>query len=466
MLSYVLRRLVLMFPTLIGVTMVVFFVMALSPGGFGAAMLNEMGAQMQGEDARRIRQEFMRRYGLDQPAWVQYGRWVNQISPIGFHMSADMTLSDEERERVQEILTSGDITWRESSLKNAINIVQSIVFYAGKDPENIAGRLRQALDDPLSGLELFALVDAKVDEDLRQRLEGIQSKSLRSARDFFVERFSYEAMGRNRVLFSKPAIKWPDLGKSLNGRPVGEMIRETLPITLLLNLITIPLSYSIAILTGIYSARHRGKLQDIATGTVLLGLWSIPVMWAGVMFIGFFANVEYFYWFPTGGLNSLEAGRMTFLPTLTDSGWESGWLIDRLWHLVLPVICLTYGQFAVLSKLMRSAVLDNLSQDYVRTARAKGVADRDVLWRHVFRNSLLPLITVVASILPAMLVGAVVVEKIFSIQGMGWLGVEAAFQKDREVVMATTLFASILSLGSQILRDVCYAIADPRVSYE
>ncbi|UCE88617.1 MAG: ABC transporter permease, partial [Pseudomonadota bacterium] len=143
-----------------------------------------------------------------------------------------------------------------------------------------------------------------------------------------------------------------------------------------------------------------------------------------------------------------------------------GFLLDRLWHLALPVLCLSYGGFAFLSKLARTSVLENLLADYARTARAKGVSERDVLWRHVFRNSLLPLITVAASLLPGLLGGSVIVESIFSIEGMGKLAVEAVKGRDRELVLSITLISGLLTLAGYLLADLCYAIADPRVSYD
>ena len=157
---------------------------------------------------------------------------------------------------------------------------------------------------------------------------------------------------------------------------------------------------------------------------------------------------------------------MTFLPSIVAGSWEHGWLLDVVWHLILPVICLSYGGSAFLTKLTRGSILENLQADYVRTARAKGVNEHDVLYRHVFRNSLLALITVAASILPALLGGSVIVESIFSIPGMGRLGVESVQFRDREVVMAVTLIGGIIGLLSQILRDLLYALADPRVTYD
>ena len=145
---------------------------------------------------------------------------------------------------------------------------------------------------------------------------------------------------------------------------------------------------------------------------------------------------------------------------------QGGYLLDRLWHLVLPVIALSYGGLAFLAKLTRSSLLENLAADYARTARAKGVDEEAVLWRHVFRNSLLPLITVSATLLPSLLAGSVIVESIFSIDGMGKLAVEAVQTRDRELVLSVTLISGLLTLVGYLLADIAYAIVDPRVSYD
>ncbi|MEJ2404508.1 MAG: ABC transporter permease, partial [Candidatus Thiodiazotropha sp.] len=152
--------------------------------------------------------------------------------------------------------------------------------------------------------------------------------------------------------------------------------------------------------------------------------------------------------------------------SLMSGDWLRGFLVDRLWHLVLPVLCLSYGGFAGLAKLTRTSVLENLLSDYARTARAKGLSESAVLWRHVFRNSLLPLITVAASLLPSLLAGSVIVESIFSIEGMGKLAVEAVQTRDRELVLSITLIGGLLTLLGYLLADLLYALADPRISYE
>jgi peptide/nickel transport system permease protein len=157
---------------------------------------------------------------------------------------------------------------------------------------------------------------------------------------------------------------------------------------------------------------------------------------------------------------------LTFLPTWTSGGWSPGWLLDRLWHLVLPVICLSYANLAFLSKLTRGALLDTIKADFVRTAKAKGLPEGVVLFRHAFRNSLIPLITYLGSFLPALLSGSVIVETVFGINGMGKLFVDAISQKDQELLLSLIVVSTVLSIAGTLLADLLNVVADPRVSYE
>ena len=543
MLSYILRRLLLMVPTLLGVTLVVFFVMAMAPGGFGAS-LEQSGDQTVGEDAKQQKQYLMRRYGLDKPLVVQYGRWLNQVSPLGFSTSSEAVDPDEkeandEANALAVALVVQDHDWLNEGQQSQLGMaIRMLASYEQLPIDEVAAAFSAGLDDPQgAGIALFDRFDRN-EEDHAAAIKPIEeAQTDEEARTTLVKRLRAEAGGLDRILFFQPKPKVPDMGKTMKEERVSDKIMQALPITLLLNLITFPLIYIVAIVIGIYAARHRGGAFDIASGSVLLGFWSFPRIGAGVLLIAMLASNQNLNWFPTGGLSTLEADAMAFLPTMPGlmhtAGFalhviisafipigavlllglaigygpkffqgtrppkgtglvtvgicifiligfaefyygrfpdtiapSRGWLVDRLWHMVLPILCLIYTGFALLSKLMRGSVLDNLSSDYVRTARAKGVADRDILFRHVFRNSLLPLITVAAAIIPAMIVGSVVVERIFTIQGMGFLAVEAAFQKDRELILATTLFAGLLGLTSELLRDICYAVADPRVSFD
>ncbi len=469
MVSYIIRRLLLMVPTLLGVLAVVFFVMAFSPGGFTAA-LRDTGAQTEGKDAKRGRRLLARQYGLDKPRPVQFGRWLNQISPVGFTMSADITFDSPVRQAVAERLGDLPFNTHPTYLERAVNTVTGIAAYTGEDPADVAERVRQRLADPAEAFDLFEMMDLSLAEPERQAIRaGIVDRERygpASQQNELLKQLSIEMSGQSRVVFSRPTFKAPDFGFTKDGRRVTSLLADRVLVTVLLNAVSIPFIYLISIGAGMRAAWRRGGLFDVTYGGVNLALWSIPAIWAGSMMITYLANVDYLRWFPAAGLHDLEAERMAYLPRWTEGGFERGWLLDTLWHMVLPVVCMSYAGFAVLSKVMRGSMLDNLSADYVRTARSKGLPVRTVLWRHVFRNSILPLITMLAGLLPGLLVGSVVVESIFSIEGMGKLAIDAAKQKEINVVMATTLIASLLSLVSQLVRDVCYAVADPRVSYE
>lgn len=403
MLSYLVRRILLLIPTMIGATALIFFVMELAPVSPVDVLLSREGTMRAGE--REAREDYLNeRYGLNKPAHLRYLRWLNNISPIGFQI------------------------WRRD------------------DPQVLEKRdertrLREARRQEL--LAALTPVD-QVEKEVRE-----------------IELSPAPGEVRSWV----PRFKWPDLGSSFKqSRPVGPVILEALPITLLLQSLSVPLAYAIAITSGIWTAKHRGKAQDVATGTILLALWSLPVIWVSVMLIGFFANSRYgpLQWFPAAGMHDVRAGNWSFFP----SNGNPGYFLDMAWHLVLPLVALTYGSFAYLSKLTRTSLLDTLGADFVRTARAKGLRENVVLFRHAFRNSLLPLITIAASLLPVLISGSVVVETVFSIPGMGRLAIDSVKSQDYELFLSVSTILLLLQLVGFLLADVAYVIADPRVSYE
>ena len=142
------------------------------------------------------------------------------------------------------------------------------------------------------------------------------------------------------------------------------------------------------------------------------------------------------------------------------------WLLDRAWHMVLPLVCLTYGGLASLSRYTRAGMVEVIRQDYIRTARAKGLPEWKVIAKHAFRNGLIPLITLFAGLLPALISGAVIVETIFGIHGLGLLGYQAVLDRDYPVIMAISFLTAFLVLLGMILSDVLYMIFDPRITLE
>jgi peptide/nickel transport system permease protein len=248
-----------------------------------------------------------------------------------------------------------------------------------------------------------------------------------------------------------------DFGESVQyNTSVSALLRERLPVTLSMNLISTLVIYIVAVPGGMLASVRRGKAFDVGWSLSTLALFSLPIIWVGEFMVGFLGNPQYLGWFPAAGAHSTNTEWMTSM----------GYARDYLWHMVLPVVCLTYGGFAYISKLKRAAMLDNLGADYVRTARAKGVSGLVVVTRHVFRNSLLPMITVFAWVIPGLLGGSVVVENIFSIKGMGDLMLTATLGRDLPIVQAVAFIGSVITLACFLVADICYALADPRVSYE
>ncbi len=245
-----------------------------------------------------------------------------------------------------------------------------------------------------------------------------------------------------------------DFGNSYkDNQPVLDRMLAALPYTLQLNFLSLFLTYLIAIPIGVYSATHRGSLVDGGITVLVFLLFSLPGFWVAMLLIMFFGGGEYLDWFPVHGFSSTGSESFT---------WPQ-WILDRLWHMALPVLCLTYASFAGLSRFMRSGMLDTIRQDYIRTARAYGFSNRTVYYRYALRNALIPIITLMAGILPEMIGGAIIIESIFSIPGMGRLMFEAMLSRDYPLVMGITTFAALLTLAGLILSDILYAVADPRI---
>lgn len=248
-----------------------------------------------------------------------------------------------------------------------------------------------------------------------------------------------------------------DFDRSLvDQRPVMDKIAEALPVTLYLNLISILLIYGISIPLGVMAAVRRGTAFDNITSVVLFLLWSIPNFWLATLLIMQFSSKARWDILPAVGLHSDDAAQMSYLT----------WLGDSLAHLVLPIVVMTYAGFASLSRYMRTSMLETISQDFIRTARAKGLGERVVIFRHALRNSLITIVTLVGNLLPAMIGGSVIIEYIFTINGMGRLGFNAILARDYPVIMAVTTFGALLTLLGILLSDLLYGIVDPRISHD
>ncbi|MFG0285838.1 MAG: ABC transporter permease [Phycisphaerales bacterium JB039] len=506
--AYLTRRLLLMIPTLIGMTFLIFMLIALSPGGIGAALRVSGGGQMDASN-RATQQAYLEdRYGLDAPVVLQYVRWLGRVSPIRFGTRDQIGPAGDRIRPPKPIKMPVLWQWFADDLPEPPDAPP--VDFRDASPEERASVYRRAADDYARarngyiaqsiavslkigeyfkdiGRPRLVAADGKVRPDRAAAVEPDRSHPLwdeiaaegakmmaayaesiaareRLAAVFAARPFAQSGVGIIPGLLS---LDKPDLGVSFSRKePVGRLIARALPVTLMLNLIAFPIIYIVAIPSGMLAATRQGSLFDIGSGATFVALWSIPIVWAGVLAVGFLANDQYLGAFPVAGLHDADARHFTFLPTTIDGHWHRGYLLDTLWHICLPVACLTYTGFAILSKQTRAAMLDNFNADYVRTAKAKGVPGRDIVFRHVFRNSLLPLITLFVSIFPAMLAGSVVIERIFSIPGMGSMVIEAIYLRDRELLLANAMIIGLVNMLALLLADVLYALADPRITYD
>jgi len=249
-----------------------------------------------------------------------------------------------------------------------------------------------------------------------------------------------------------------DFGLSYkDNQPVMDKIMERIPITLLMSFISVVLAYLIAIPIGIYSATHPGTVVDRGSTAVLFMLYSLPNFWVATLGIIFLAKGSDFIGiFPPSNLHSVD-----YSPNWTF--WHS--TTDLLWHLALPMIIYTYGSFAFISRQMRASMLEVIRQDYIRTARAKGLNERVVVYKHAMRNSLIPIITLLAQLLPTLIGGSIIVETIFSIPGMGQLAIQALNERDYPIIMAELTLTAILTMLGVLLGDILYSVVDPRIAF-
>jgi len=507
MITYIIRRLFLMIPTVIGISFLIFMLVALSPGGVGAALRVAGGGATEATN-RAVQEAYLEdRYGLDAPVIVQYVRWLGRISPIKFGARGQIMPTGERVSAPKPLAEPWTRAWLGAPLpaaprgaepwkagasaeEKSIAYARASDAYAQDRAAYVAARTlyREALGPYLRSVGLSGairgnrvrgsmLADHTPDRASAHwaAIEAAGARMLTSYQRALASRADLAAAFAARpfpqagvpVVPGVVSVAWPDLGMSFaRGRPVGQLIAAALPVTIGINLIAFPIIYMVAIPAGIAAANRAGRLFDAVSGTFFVALWSVPTVWAGVLAVGFLANKDYLGWFPVTGLHDAGADRMTYLPSPRGDGtWSMGYLVDYLWHVCLPVLCLVYAGFAVLSKQTRAAMLDNFNADYVRTAKAKGVEARVILFAHVFRNSLLPLITMFASIFPAMLAGSVVVERIFAIPGMGSLILEAINLKDRELILANAVMIALVNIMALLLADILYAAADPRISY-
>lgn len=283
--------------------------------------------------------------------------------------------------------------------------------------------------------------------------QGVDSSKLEEIRQLYG--FDKPAVQR----FADMLVRYAqfDLGKSyFHHKGVWQLIVEKLPVSISLGLWSFLLVYAVSIPLGIAKAVRNGSRFDLWTSTAILIGYAIPGFVLGVALLVLFGGGSFLQWFPLRGLTSDNWAQLSL----------AGKLLDYFWHLAMPLACLVLGSFAVTTLLTKNTFLEEIRRQYVLTARAKGLSERRVFYRHVFRNALIPLVTgFPAAFVGAFFAGSLLIETLFSLDGLGLLSYEAVMKRDYPVVMGSLYVFSLLGLVTKLITDLMYTWVDPRVKF-
>lgn len=248
-----------------------------------------------------------------------------------------------------------------------------------------------------------------------------------------------------------------DFGMSFTyEEPALDIIVSKFPVSLQFGIISLILSYLVCIPLGIMKAVKHNSSFDLASSAALSALYAIPGFMFGILLLLFFASGQFFEWFPLGGLMSDNYEEL--------STW--GKMKDRIWYFILPLASYMVSQFTVLTLLMKNSLLDEVKKDYIRTARAKGLGDRLIYFKHALRNALIPIVTGLGSLLTVFFAGSLLIETIFELDGIGRMSFRAVLERDYNVIMASVFIQSLLMLIGNLISDIAYVVVDPRIDFK
>ena len=487
MTAYILRRLLLMIPTFFGILCVNFVVLrmqsvslteALSATAGESVGERKVGAGGWGLEAKIDR---FRRTGNDLPALANLHGFMTKADAVTWlrSMATGSGLKDSDRNRIEKELwlvgafavrPLAEVLRDESldALHGPASQALALCAYTSIEPWDLdrlsPERLRQiqnrnrllrtliisyrqspgkpvAIDDGAAVSKRAGLI-AVVDDPA-------------NAADFSQDGRWSAVILRTGFVDFLTRLATADLYSETRKEGAFAVIGRYWQTTMVLNLLSIVIAWAVAVPLGIRSARRAGTLEDGLTTNVLFLLWSLPSFFVGTLLLHHLCtstpgNPQ---WFPNKGLNS--SGNLWFS--------TPSYLLDYLWHGVLPLLTLSYASFVSLSRYLRGNLIEQLGSDYVRTARAKGVSEDAIVYRHAFRNSSLTLITLSSGLLAELFGGVLIVEMIFSINGLGWLLLDAARQQDAPLIMASTVVSVGLLLVGILVADILYAVVDPRI---
>lgn len=440
---YVATRLLLALPTLLLILGVVFAVVHAVPPVPSVEV-------DQDTDVRAVTRQFRREFGLDLPVFVNHRPWTDVDD-----VAALLDANDED----------GLLELRRFA------VVPLLELCSGPPERAISAWvwLDRCVGEDIDPREPYAERARKRELNSAWAIVRARSAAERvsAAQEFVAARQEYYAprgLAAAAVLLTETQfatylsrVLRLDFGVSVHDRkPVFETLVGRLKYSIGISLGAIALAYLLAIPLGVLSALWRGTRKDAVLSAALFSLYSLPSFFTATILLRVFTVDEPFAWFPPGGFHSARGfDEMT--------SWQR--LVDVAHHLALPIVCLAYPSLAYLSRYVRTSMLDALASDWARTARAKGLSRRAVVVRHALRNALLPLVTLVGNVLPAVFGGALVIEVVFDIPGVGSGLFNAILLRDPNLILCGTLLLSVLTLIGYLVSDVLYSFVDPRIRF-
>ncbi|PKP48377.1 MAG: hypothetical protein CVT95_04485 [Bacteroidetes bacterium HGW-Bacteroidetes-12] len=471
MLKYILKRVLIFLPTLVVISLLTFVISINAPGDPVESMLNQNvgGEGRSGEKLanEKTYNEKRKELGFDLPMF--YFSITNSTYPDTLHRIPKKA----HRETLNRLSFEYGVWENVSAYYHALRALESKIFELMPNEKN-SSKIRNIKDN------INVLYINYDEKKMMQTIESIEFDIFKDSNikqtcenEFYDFKNSYEHMLFNEKTINRyiPVFYWyginnqyhrwisgflvGDFGISYQDkRPVSSKIFDALKWSMILSVLSIFIAYIVAIPLGVKSAVDKGKTSEKVITTLLFLLYSLPNFWVATMLIQYLGDGDGLGWFPTHGLGDLPESAPY---------WDR--FFETAYHFILPLFCLTYASFAFISRQMRGGVLNVLEMDYIRTARAKGLKNKVVVWKHAFRNSLIPIITLFANIFPAAISGSFIIEVIFSIPGMGQLTLQAIFQRDYPIVFTVLMFSSILTLIGILVADIMYAFVDPRISF-
>jgi peptide/nickel transport system permease protein len=473
----------MMIPTFFGISLIVFIVLNFAPGRPGGPRDGDVALAARGDAPQESYQIFREQFNLDKPVLVNTRFALSSAdvrrdleivarlagAPMAERLEVEDRLVDLGNYAVPHLMAvmqQADAAGQNTLRDTAAYFLRKSAPRRLRDPfDPSPSPAVRAHNDAVSA-ERTALSSLRYGFDAPEAQKRVVLEAWGRWYDGVKARFEYDSTAKLRIflLDTRFATYWAnlirlDFGISLATRePVMTTLLSKLKYSLSLSVVSLLLAYGIAIPIGIFSAARRGSRAERVLTVGSFMLYSLPSFFVASVLLYFFSegsNWKALRIFPTSGFQSVDLDDLTAL----------GQLRDILWHLVLPVACLTYGSLAVLSRYMRTGLLEVLQSDYVRTARAKGLPERLVVGKHALRNGLLPIVTLLAHLLPAVLGGSVVIEYIFGIPGIGEWTINSIYMSDYNVLMGVQLLSTLLVLFGILLTDIGYALIDPRIRY-